>query len=105
MKAVNDFVRDFSKRRGPASKEEKAVAKAIKDFARGFPKLGSRASKFDGKRIIKLHDKNPRPVRSGHGHCVWGLLKSGATYEEYKLAGGRRRDLEYDLKKGNVRVS
>ena len=57
-----------------------------------------RQSKFSGKRIYKKIAKNPRdPRKKGHGYRNWELIKDGMTYEEYIDAGGRYKDLKWDL--------
>lgn len=77
---------------------KKAVVK--KEVATG----GGRTSQFAGKKITKIAKENPR--REGtHGHKSFGLITSGMTYEKFIEAGGRRVDLEYDIKKGNLKVA
>lgn len=62
-----------------------------------------RPSKFKGLRIFKLIDVNPR--REGTlGHANWELIEDGMTYEEYKAAGGRRKDLQNDIDYGRIQV-
>lgn len=62
-----------------------------------------RAGKYAGMRIRKLKDKNPRRVDS-HGYRSWELIKDGMTYEEYRAAGGRPNDLQWDLDREWVSV-
>jgi hypothetical protein len=56
-------------------------------------------SGFNGKFIFKISKTNPR--REGtHGWKSWNLLQDGMSFEEYRKAGGRNNDLQWDLDKG-----
>ena len=55
-------------------------------------------SKFSGKRIYKKIDYNPRQ-KNIWGYSSWELIEDGMTYEEYISAGGRSRDLNWDLER------
>lgn len=82
-----------------AKKSSKKVAKKSVESAGG-----GRTSGFAGMKITKLVKENPR--REGtHGHASFALITSGMTYEKFIEAGGRRVDLDYDVKKGNLKVA
>lgn len=60
-------------------------------------------SKMAGKRIYKKVEANPR--REGtNGWTSFNAIRSGMTYEEYRLAGGRSNDLAWDIAHGYVEV-
>ena len=62
-----------------------------------------RSSKFLSKTIHKNIQNNPR--RHGtYGYRSWEIIEDGMFYEAYYAAGGRQRDLKWDLDKGWVRV-
>lgn len=63
---------------------------------------GPRSPKL-GKRIYKLVEGNPRKEGSLGWHS-WNLLKEGMTFEEYRRAGGRCKDLDWDLSKSFVEI-
>lgn len=70
----------------------------VRDWA-----TSGKRSKFTGKRIYKVVSDNPR--RKGtHGYNSFELLKDGMSFEEYKAAGGRNNDLQWDLDKGFVEL-
>ena len=62
-----------------------------------------RVSQFAGKTIHKLVKENPRKPGT-NGAKSWDALKSGMSYEKYIEAGGRRQDLDFDLKKKYVEL-
>ena len=63
-----------------------------------------RTSAFSGKTITRLVDKNPR--REGtHGFKSFALIKDGMTYDEYIKKGGRRNDLDWDIKHKYVKLN
>lgn len=58
---------------------------------------GPRCS-FSGMRLYRLVAGNPR--RAGtHGFTSFALIKDGMTYEDYRKAGGRNNDLQWDIDK------
>jgi hypothetical protein len=60
-------------------------------------------SKFRGKFLYKLVDKNPR--REGTwGYRSWELIQDGMSYEAYKAAGGRNNDLQWDIDHRRIEV-
>jgi hypothetical protein len=60
-------------------------------------------SKFRGKFLYKLVDKNPR--REGTwGYRSWELIQDGMSYEAYKAAGGRNNDLQWDIDRKRIEV-
>lgn len=62
-----------------------------------------RTSQYAGKKIFKVSKENPR--REGtHGHKSFSVIKDGMTYEQYIQKGGRQIDLDWDVKKGNIKV-
>ena len=69
---------------------------------RDFEHPGPR-SKFSGKRIYKLVEKNPH--REGtYGWYSWRLVFDGITFEQYRQKGGRNRDLKWDVSRKYVEV-
>jgi hypothetical protein len=61
-------------------------------------------SKFSGKFLYKLVDKNPR--REGTwGYRSWELIKDGMSYEAYKAAGGRNNDLQWDIDRKRIQMA
>lgn len=104
---------------GKKAKGDKAASKASpKAKGKATKKNGKSASKstsspkgpgkgakyaVEGKTIHKLATKNPR--REGtHGHASWEALKSGMTYAQYIEAGGRNRDLRWDILFGHAEL-
>lgn len=85
-------------KKAPKKAAKKSAKKAAAEGKRG------RTSQFAGKKITKVSKENPR--REGtHGHKSFSLITSGMTYESYIEKGGRRNDLEFDVKKGYVKVA
>jgi hypothetical protein len=88
-----------------------ATKKAAKKSKKVAPKKaaaesagGGRTSSYAGLKITKLVKDNPR--REGtHGHKSFSLITNGMTYEKFIEAGGRRVDLDYDVKKGNLKIA
>lgn len=78
----------------PAKKAKKSATKKVAK-SNGESKRG-RTSKYSGKVINKLVDKNPRKEGTS-GHKSWSLIRNGMPYDAYIAAGGVRRDLEWDL--------
>ena len=62
---------------------------------RGLVHAG-RQLKFSGKKIYKKIPYNPRR-KDTFGYRSWELIEDGMTYEEYIDAGGRYKDLKWDL--------
>lgn len=85
---------------------ERGLSAATSSATRSQPRstgLPGPHSMYAGKRLYKTSDNNPR--REGtHGWTSFDRLKSGMTYEEYRLAGGRSNDLAWDIKHGYVEV-
>lgn len=83
------------------------AAKAAKKAARAAKPKGEagagRPSKYAGMVIKKVEKENPRK-KGTSGYKSWELLRSGMTYEAYIAAGGVRRDMEWDLDRGWVKL-
>lgn len=73
---------------------KKATKKATKKTANGARR--GRISKFSGKTLTKLIDKNPRREGTA-GHKSWSVIRNGMLYDDYIKAGGRRQDLVWDI--------
>jgi hypothetical protein len=84
--------------------KKKASKKATKKAVRKSGEAGGgRPSKFNGKKIVKLVNENPR--RSGtHGHKTFQLYGGGKTYDAVIKAGGRRQDVAFDLAKKYIKL-
>lgn len=78
-------------------KEKGCVEKEIK-----LPGPG-RSSKFFGQAIYRKRKNNPRPLGT-YGYRSWEIIEDGMFYEAYYSAGGRQRDLKWDLDRDWVRV-
>lgn len=62
-----------------------------------------RKSQYINKRIYKAVKDNPR--RKGTpGHKSFSIIRNGMTYDQYKRAGGRPQDLQWDVNHGYVKV-
>lgn len=88
----------------PASlggKEPKVKTK--RQRAAGAENKRGRVSQFEGKKIFKLVDGNPR--REGtHGYKSYALITSGMLYETFLEKGGRPKDLAWDVEHKFVEV-
>jgi hypothetical protein len=85
-------------------KAAKKVAKTSKKPRSASAKGSGRPSKFNGKKIVKLVQENPR--RKGtHGFKTFTLYGGGKTYEQVLAAGGRRQDVAFDLEKKYIKLS
>lgn len=81
----------------PKPKKERKVRAAGAEGKRG------RVSQFEGKKIFKLVDGNPR--REGTlGYKSYSLITSGMLYETYLEKGGRPKDLAWDVEHKFVEV-
>lgn len=76
-------------------KEKKASTNG--DGRRGRP------SQYAGKVITKLVDENPRREGS-FGHKSFAVIRNGMTVEKYQEAGGRIKDLAWDIRHKFVKV-
>jgi hypothetical protein len=86
-------------KKGSARKTTTSAAKTPRKRAEG----AGRTSAFSGKRITRQTKDNPR--REGtFGFKSFALIKDGMTYEDYIAKGGRRKDLDWDVKHGFVKV-
>lgn len=65
-----------------------------------------RKSEYAGMHVRPLISDNPR--RAGtHGHSSFAVLldhPDGMPYEDFIAAGGRRNDLDFDLKRDRAEV-
>jgi hypothetical protein len=87
--------------------KKKSGKKAAKVTKKAVKKQGAgtgRKSKYAGKKITKLTKENPRRPGSA-GHKSFALISNGMTYEQYIAKGGRRTDLEWDVKHKHVKVA
>ena len=81
--------------------EGKAITKV--DFTTKDWFVPGKRSKMTGKHIYKLSKTNPR--RAGtFGHKSWECIKDGMSFEDYLRAGGRNKDLAWDITKGYVEL-
>lgn len=81
--------------------------KATKTSAKKAPKVEviERTPNMDRSlKITKLVKTNPR-AEGSFGWESFNLICSGMTVEAYIAAGGRSKDLRWDISKGNVKVS
>jgi hypothetical protein len=81
--------------------KKRATKKAAKTVAKKAPgETRGRHGQFTGKKIYKLANKNPR--REGtSGFNSWNAIsKNGMAYEDYLAAGGKPRDLLWDISRG-----
>ena len=72
-----------------------------------FPQLPGRKTKFSGKTITALKKENPRR-KGSHGWESYNIIlnnKGPMLFEDYQAAGGRNRDLQWDIDHGNSSVS
>lgn len=98
-KMTND---DQSKSTSSESNDSISASSESPKKKSGGGKVG-RTSQYEGKKIYKLKDENPR--RPGtHGHKSFSIIRNGMRYETYIEAGGRRKDLDWDIAKGNVEI-
>lgn len=58
-----------------------------------------RTSKFAGMTIVQLTEVNPRREGTA-GYNSWELITPGMKFEEYLAAGGRLKDLVWDINMG-----
>lgn len=93
---------DFLAKRGtvvegaPRAKREKTAREP------GTGQRG-RTSQFAGKVIKMIVTENPR--REGtFGYKSWEVMRDGMTFEDYIAAGGRRKDLAWDISYGRVKM-
>ena len=101
---VAELIKAHNELAGPTSKETKTkkmteapIAPTTEKSARG------RTSSLAGKTLVKLSAENPR--REGtNGWKSWNLISEGMTYEQFIAAGGRRVDLAWDIKAGNIEL-
>lgn len=77
-------------KKGSAKKAAKKGAKTAKAERK------VRTSPYAGMKIVKLVTKNPRKAGTS-GASSWDVIRNGMKYEEYIKAGGKRRDLEWDV--------
>jgi len=86
----------------------KSTRKTVKASTRKTTKAQSAAierHRLDPQlKIVSQVEGNPR--REGSiGFKSFNKIKNGMTYEQYIAAGGRRQDLDFDLKQKYVRLS
>ena len=60
-----------------------------------------RQARYAGMRLFKTTAVNPRR-KGSHGYNSFELIRDGMTYEAYLDAGGRLRDLKWDIDRGWV---
>jgi hypothetical protein len=62
-------------------------------------------SQFAGKKLFPATADNPRAAGTG-GHRSFAIIadQPGLTYEAFRVAGGRRQDLAWDVARGWVEV-
>lgn len=90
-----------SRKRTTPTAKKNGSAKAAKAESNG---RRGRPSQYAGKVITKLSDENPR--REGSlGYKSFAAIRNGMTVEKYLEAGGRIKDLAYDVQKKFVKVS
>lgn len=83
-----------------ATKSRSAPSKGLMLNTKGDGEPQVRQSQFSGRKIVTKLKENPR--REGtHGHASFQIVLNagakGISYEEYRLAGGRSNDLQWDL--------
>jgi hypothetical protein len=92
--AHNELVGNSSKP-SAVKKAAKAAKTSKADASEDSGKRG-RPSSLAGQKLYPLVKDNPR--REGTcGHKSFGLITKGMTYEAYIEAGGRARDLAWDI--------
>lgn len=87
-----------SKKAVKKSADKKAVA------AHSAKKASERMTIAPDAKITKLVTTNPR--REGTwGHESFAKIKTGMTVAKFVAAGGRRKDLQWDVKHGYLKVA
>jgi hypothetical protein len=81
--------------------EEKLIE--LPDYTIGDYIHTGKKGKFDGKRIYKLLEYNPRRKKS-YGWDTWELIENGMTYTDFRRKGGSLVDLAHDVKLGRILV-
>jgi hypothetical protein len=84
----------------------KTVKEAAKVAQKEERQLHSKRAAQRARTIHPLVNENPRRSESGYGYKSMQIIlkKPGLTVEEFLKAGGRWRDLHWDVEKGNVRI-
>jgi hypothetical protein len=85
----------------PKAAKTAAVHKAKKKRVPGA--LPGPVSQFTGMKIYKKVEINPRRENS-EGWKSFNFIRNGMSYEEYRLAGGRQKDLVWDLEHDYVEL-
>jgi len=87
-----------------SSKKRIVVPAKKKSASASSTDTRGRRSQYTGQRLTKTQKDNPR--REGtSGHKSFGLIRNGMLYEDFIAAGGVRRDLEWDVAHGWVKLS
>ena len=103
-KRVSDLITAHNELVGTSSKKSaaKKEAKASSSSEESSGRRG-RPSSYSGKKLYPLVKDNPR--REGTcGYKSFALITKGMTYEDFIAAGGRSRDLDWDVKHEHVEV-
>jgi hypothetical protein len=102
-------VREAKKAEKAAKKSAKAPA-AKKDGKKAAKSStekkapGGKSSSLKGKYIHKLVKENPRRPNTIAGK-TWETFRSGTKYEDILAAGGRGKDVAWDIKHGYLKAS
>jgi hypothetical protein len=86
---------------GKITPEGGAETTAPATKGRGHPRASG--DKYANVVIVRLTETNPRKEGTS-GWKSWNLLKNNMTVKEFLLAGGVKRDLEWDITKGFTKV-
>lgn len=105
--ALKETLKKAPKKGKKASKEkDPAKGKAPKKEAKAKSTNGKsgRTSAYSGKGIYRLKAENPRR-KDTFGWRSWNVItEDGMLYEDYLKAGGRRKDLAWDIAAGHAEV-
>ena len=94
-------IKKFSDRES-AIRRTSAIEAEVKPVAQKHQGRGRRAV-HAGKKLYPIKDQNPRRVGTfGHASYQVILDQPGILYEDYKKAGGRNNDLNWDIERGRV---
>lgn len=88
---------------GPAPVVAKSATPAAASQEKKPKGVTGRKSQYAGKKLFKKVKENPRR-KDTWGWKSWEILKDGMAYEDYLMAGGRLKDLDWDISKGNIEV-